>query len=819
MTNIERVPVIGGFAKIIEAPFKLLGDTGMAVGSLFTGDTEGFKNGLGGMVNDVIDVPSGVLDVGEGILTVPKAAMGGQTSSNSSSVQKITMGTGNAMDIPIGVVQLGNDALDAIRPSRKGYAEIYGNVPERTTKEVTTVTTQKEKVEDTKNNKKSDVIVIELPKDNKSEKTEDKSQTTVDEAQQADKNLRTTITEAQQTDNNLKDTIDEAQQADKNLKDTIGEAQQADNNLRATIDEANKTNDEIKNNIQILLDNKQDDKPPVAEAPKKDKKFNWKLWGTVAGVAAAVGLAFLFRGKIKNLFKNRKLAKTLKNQPDVASKVLGVKPTPVATGQVIEGTPSVISTEQILPNSILKKAAKQPQYTLAAENFTGSLSVKADNKVGDVLRVADQKFDAGKNITIKAQNLQANAANPAQKLIGAGDDTIDLVKVGGQYVPQDKVQTIANGPRHAQGAANAAGTTASAAGSAPKQGLAPGATNDPLDYMKDWYTPEISAADAKKLSNVKNSNIASQPSAIQMMEQEKAEVARAQKLNRLATEAETTKGQKASNDIKNRLLGEAQQAKVQAQKAEAQRVADAQKKLAEIEAKEKEALIAKTKAKQARKQEKLQQQLANKEARKAENAKKVAAKEAADKEYSASYQRNKALTQAPDKENKKTFDALKEDIIARSNNATQPKYPSLSESGRNLFPAWNDKQMALLDEAGEAIRAKEAADAAKAAEVATAAKDATGVVSNKTVLATATSGRKINLEQLPNYAGQKVRIRLNPNGVPKKELTNLKSSFRSLMGGKANALPKNGAIVEVEVTPSTFGQIKKLYRHLEIMAA
>ena len=37
--------------------------------------------------------------------------------------------------------------------------------------------------------------------------------------------------------------------------------------------------------------------------------------------------------------------------------------------------------------------------------------------------------------------------------------------------------------------------------------------------------------------------------------------------------------------------------------------------------------------------------------------------------------------------------------------------------------------------------------------------------------------------------------------------------------GKANALPKNGAIVEVEVTPSTFGQIKKLYRHLEIMAA
>ena len=219
MTQIERVPVIGGFAKIIEAPFKLLGDTGMAVGSLFTGDTDGFKNGLGGMVNDVIDVPSGVLDVGEGILNVPKAAMGGQTSSTSSSVQKITMGTGNAMDIPIGVVQLGNDALDAIRPSRRGFAENYGNVPERTTKEVTTVTTvttQKEKVDDTQNNKKSDVIVIELPKDNESEKTENESQTTIDEAQQAD------------------------------------------NNLRATIDEANKANDEIKNNIQILLDNKQD---------------------------------------------------------------------------------------------------------------------------------------------------------------------------------------------------------------------------------------------------------------------------------------------------------------------------------------------------------------------------------------------------------------------------------------------------------------------------------------------------------------------------------------------------------------------------------
>ena len=61
--SISNVPVLGGLKKIIEAPFKLVGNTLQTAGSVLNGDTEGFKNGLGGAVNSVFDVPDGALGV------------------------------------------------------------------------------------------------------------------------------------------------------------------------------------------------------------------------------------------------------------------------------------------------------------------------------------------------------------------------------------------------------------------------------------------------------------------------------------------------------------------------------------------------------------------------------------------------------------------------------------------------------------------------------------------------------------------------------------------------------------------------------------
>jgi hypothetical protein len=92
------------------------------------------------------------------------------------------------------------------------------------------------------------------------------------------------------------------------------------------------------------------------------------------------------------------------------------------------------------------------------------------------------------------------------------------------------------------------------------------------------------------------------------------------------------------------------------------------------------------------------------------------------------------------------------------------------------------------------------------------AKKLDAVVTSNPVVLTAKKGAQFRL-------GDKVKVRLNMNGVSKKDQKALQDSFRSLMGGKEAALWKNHTQIELDLTSSNLGQIKKLQKHLEIVAA
>ncbi len=180
MGNVNEVSFFGGIAKLVQAPFKLLGNAGAGVVSLATGDTEGFKNGVAGMGNSIFDAVEAPLNVAVDVLEVPKSLLGGTSDKKTTSVEKIAFGTGNVMDVPIGVVELGEDIVNSLRPERKGFfdkvsaqnkesekkpAEKVTNTTTATdTKTVPATTTDVKTMADTKTETKTETKIARIKK-------------------------------------------------------------------------------------------------------------------------------------------------------------------------------------------------------------------------------------------------------------------------------------------------------------------------------------------------------------------------------------------------------------------------------------------------------------------------------------------------------------------------------------------------------------------------------------------------------------------------------------------------------------------------------
>jgi len=241
--SISNVPVLGGLKKIIEAPFKLVGNTFQTAGSVLNGDTEGFKNGLGGAVNSVFDVPDGAL----------------------------------------GVLQ---DGINALRPRRQNTGYVP-NRPQQYVGPIPQVEPQPVAYDPALQPPK-EYIIPEL--DIKIEEPENVDDN-IARAEKANEKLNATIAKADDADKKLNDTIRKAQEENARLEQNIAKAK--DIPATPVAPEPPKAEPPAQKEPEQVP-------PPVAKAPEKpeENKINWKKWLLIGGAAAAaVGLFFLFKGR------------------------------------------------------------------------------------------------------------------------------------------------------------------------------------------------------------------------------------------------------------------------------------------------------------------------------------------------------------------------------------------------------------------------------------------------------------------------------------------------------------------------------------------
>ena len=288
MKEIENVPFLGGLVKVVSAPIKLIGNTTQATASLFTGDTEGFKDGLGGAVNNIFDVVEAPLQMTTDVLEVPKTVMGGNDSGNSSGFEKITMGTGNAMDIPIGTVQIVQDAINAIRPSRKGFGENF-EIKEKEPKQE--APENKTPQNDPAPKKIQPREQVESPA----------PQPPVAKTPETPKKVNSDDSDAKNTNSKLKTTISEAQQINDELEKNIIRAKEENERLEENIERAKGKDKQV-----IVL--------PPPNVSQNNDKTNWKLIGAIATGFLAVGVLFALKGKGKST-----IAKLFKRSPKSAN--------------------------------------------------------------------------------------------------------------------------------------------------------------------------------------------------------------------------------------------------------------------------------------------------------------------------------------------------------------------------------------------------------------------------------------------------------------------------------------------------------------------
>ncbi len=288
MKEIENVPFLGGLVKVVSAPIKLIGNTTQATASLFTGDTEGFKDGLGGAVNNIFDVVEAPLQMTTDVLEVPKTVMGGNDSGNSSGFEKITMGTGNAMDIPIGTVQIVQDAINAIRPSRKGFGENF-EIKEKEPKQEAPENKTPQNEPAPKKIQPREQVESPAP------------QPPVAKTPETPKKVNSDDSDAKNTNSKLKTTISEAQQINDELEKNIIRAKEENERLEENIERAKGKDKQV-----IVL--------PPPNVSQNNDKTNWKLIGAIATGFLAVGVLFALKGKGKST-----IAKLFKRSPKSAN--------------------------------------------------------------------------------------------------------------------------------------------------------------------------------------------------------------------------------------------------------------------------------------------------------------------------------------------------------------------------------------------------------------------------------------------------------------------------------------------------------------------